>query len=288
MKKTKETKFTNEFSKEIFEQTFRSGEEDVNGMQERVAEAIASVEKDKGYWKEKFISILEDFKFVPGGRILSNAGTSLKGTTMLNCYVDGFEGTNQDSMDGILEALRKQALILKSEGGYGFCADVMRPRGSFIEGIGNETPGAVKMLDMWNTQSDVITSGSGRKSTNKLAKGKIRKGAQLVSLSCFSDNTEILTSLGWINVVDLINRVDNGETINAILENGDAREIYQPIIREPEPIFEIETVDGDKIQVTADHEFEVKNTLTNEIYLKKLCDIDLEKEELKMITQNGL
>lgn len=107
-----------------------------------------------------------------------------------NCFVDGFLGEDQDSMESILDALRRQALILKSEGGYGFCADVMRPRGAYINGIGNESPGAVKMLDMWDTQSSVITEGSGKKSQRKDGKVKIRKGAQMVTMSCWHGDIE--------------------------------------------------------------------------------------------------
>ena len=33
---------------------------------------------------------------------------------------------NQDSMES-MDELKRQALVLKSESGYGFCADVMRP-----------------------------------------------------------------------------------------------------------------------------------------------------------------
>ena len=86
----------------------------------------------------------------------------ISGTTLINCFVDGFMGEDKDSMIGIMDAVKRQAMILKSEGGYGFCADFMRPRGSFIKGIGNESPGAVRMLDMWDTQSSVITEGSGQ------------------------------------------------------------------------------------------------------------------------------
>lgn len=107
-----------------------------------------------------------------------------------NCFVDGFMGDDRDSMEGILSCLRRQALILKSEGGYGFCADTMRPRGTFINGIGSESPGAVRMLDMWDTQSSVITEGSGKKSLNKKAKGKIRKGAQMVTMSVWHPDIE--------------------------------------------------------------------------------------------------
>lgn len=185
-----DTKFVDDFSKEIYEQTYRYGDEDINGTQLRVAKDLASIETDTNHWTQEFLWALEDFKFVPGGRITSNAGTGLKGTTYINCFVDGFMGEDQDSMEGILDALRRQALILKSEGGYGFCADVMRPRGSFIGGIGNESPGSVRMLDMWDTQSAVITEGSGNKTKKKKAKVKIRKGAQMVTMSVWHPDVE--------------------------------------------------------------------------------------------------
>lgn len=181
-----DTKFVDDFSREIYEQTYLYGNDgDVNGTHYRVARDIASVEEDKDYWTQKFLWVLKDFKFVPGGRIISNAGTGLKGTTYINCFVDGFIGKNQDSMEGIFDALRRQGLILKSEGGYGFCSDVMRPRGAFVHGIGNGSPGAIKMLEMWDKQSEVITEGSGKKNANGKGKVKIRKGAQMVTMSCW-------------------------------------------------------------------------------------------------------
>ena len=184
------TFFKNEFSKEIYEQTYKFGDEDIDSTLYRVANSLASVENDVDEWTNNFMDLLSDFKFVPGGRIISNAGTSLKGTSMINCFVDGFIGEDQDSMESILDTLRRQALILKSEGGYGFCADVMRPRGAFIKGIGNESPGSVKMLDMWDTQSSVITEGSGKKNQRKDGKIKIRKGAQMVTMSCWHPDIE--------------------------------------------------------------------------------------------------
>ncbi len=186
----KGNQFTDELSREIYEQTYKYGDETIDTTQERIARDIASNEADPEKWTKEFLSVLEDFKFVPGGRIISNAGTQIRGTTYINCFVDGFVGKDQDSIGGILEALKRQAFILKSEGGYGFCADVMRPRGGYIEGIANDTPGAVKWLDNWNTQSDVITAGSGRKSGNKKAKQKIRKGAQMVTMSCWHPDIE--------------------------------------------------------------------------------------------------
>lgn len=194
----RDTLFTDSFSEEIFNLTYRYGDEaDINERHLAVAKDLASVEKPElqGLWTEKFLDMLEDFKFVPGGRITSNAGTGLKGTTYINCFVSGFRGENQDSMESIMDELRRQALILKSEGGYGFCADVMRPRGAYVEGIGGDSPGAVKLLEMWDTQSAVITAGSGIKKTGNKGKKKIRKGAQMVTMSTFHpDIEEFITS----------------------------------------------------------------------------------------------
>jgi ribonucleoside-diphosphate reductase alpha chain len=182
--------FTNDFSKEVYDSKYRYGNETISDTWDRVSRAVAEPEKDKEQWRAKFRELLEGFKFIPGGRILSNAGLTLGGTTLINCYVSGFQGTDRDSMEGILDELRRQALILKSEGGYGFCVDTLRPRYSFIAGIGSESPGAVKMLDMWDTQSDVITSGSGKKSKNSKAKSGIRKGAQMVTMSIWHPDIE--------------------------------------------------------------------------------------------------
>ena len=178
--------FTNSFSEETWFQKYKlKNDTNIEGTWARVAKDLASVEKThKGKWSKEFYSILEGFKFVPGGRITSNAGSGLKGTTYINCFVDGFTGKDQDSIEGIYRAITRQAQILKSEGGYGFCADVMRPRGAHIGGIGNQSPGAVKFLELWDKSSEIITSGSGNKSRAD-EKNFIRKGAQMVTMSCW-------------------------------------------------------------------------------------------------------
>ena len=224
------TTFNNPTSEEIYKQTYSWNGENVDDTLKRIANDISKIEKDPEYWADQFYEMLDSFKFVAGGRIISNAGTNLTGTTYINCYVDGFIGDDKDSMGGIMDALRRQAFILKSEGGYGFCADVMRPRGCFIGGIGNDSCGAVKMLDMWDTQAFIITEGSNIKKEKKNKKGKIRKGAQMSTMSCFSDSTIILTNIGWINIVDLIKKIDNKENIKAIVEDGFAYDIYSPIV----------------------------------------------------------
>lgn len=178
------TKFETKLSEEIYTQTYKYGrDKDIDSTQLRVASGLAQNEYDSNLWTKLFHGVLRDFKFVPGGRILSNAGTGLSGASMINCFVSGFSGKDQDSMRGIMDELTRQALILKSEGGYGFCSDVMRPKGAFIGGVGGMSPGAVRMLDMWDTQSATITRGADMESNRKDVKKKIRKGAQMVTMS---------------------------------------------------------------------------------------------------------
>ena len=54
----------------------------------RVARDLASVESDPAAWEDRFYAALEDFKFLPAGRILAGAGTG-RSVTLFNCFVMG-------------------------------------------------------------------------------------------------------------------------------------------------------------------------------------------------------
>lgn len=177
------TVFEDQFSEEVWASTYRDHEDtNVNDTMYRVAHAVASMEPTHELqveWTAKFYDLLSGFKATAGGRIYANAGTSWGGTTLMNCYVAPRGDYDIDSLDSILGALKAQSQTLKSEGGWGENFSYIRPRGSFIHGIGVESPGSVKYMEMFDKSSEIITSGSGKKSTNKKAKGKIRKGAMM-------------------------------------------------------------------------------------------------------------
>lgn len=193
------TTFQDSFSEEVWSSTYKDhNDTDINDSLYRVAKAAASVEKTeelKTEWSEKFYDMLSEFKCTAGGRIYANAGTEWKGTTLMNCYVSPRVKNDVDSLDGILTHLRNQAQTLKSEGGWGENFSYIRPRGAFIHGIGVETPGAVKYMEWFDKGSEIITSGSGKKSLNKKAKGKIRKGAMMGVLDVWHpDIIEFITA----------------------------------------------------------------------------------------------
>lgn len=259
------SQFNNDLSKEVFESTYRYGVESLEETQHRVAFDIASVETDRDYWTKKFEEVLMNFQFVPGGRIISNAGIGLKGTTYINCFVDGFIGKDKDSMQGISKALARQALILKSEGGYGFCSDLLRPRGGFIEGIANESPGSVTMLDMWNTQSAVITAGSGKKSDNEKSKQKIRKGAQMVTMSCWHpDVEEFITAKQTSGRLDKFNMsvLISDEFMDAV-EHNKSWDLIFPDFDKVKSIYEEEWDGNIKLWISNGHPVKVYKSFKN-------------------------
>lgn len=189
--------FKNDFQKEIWKQNYKlPSERKVQDTWRRIATATASVEEDKLLWATKFYDLLEDFKFVPGGRINANIGVDdRKGTTLFNCYVHNPNDINYDDPDsitGIIEMLKKQALTLKSEGGYGMNFSWLRPAGTYIKGIGARTPGVLKFMELWDKSSEIITMGTtkryGKKRVNE--KEKIRKGAQMGVLNVWHPDIE--------------------------------------------------------------------------------------------------
>ena len=98
----------------------------------RVAKALAEPENDAPLWADRFYGALEDFRFLPAGRILAGAGTDRR-VTLFNCFV---MGRIDDSMEGIFEAVKEAALTMQQGGGIGYDFSTLRPRGAPVAGVG--------------------------------------------------------------------------------------------------------------------------------------------------------
>jgi ribonucleoside-diphosphate reductase alpha chain len=175
--------FQQEISETIWKENYQWQNETIQGTWRRQAKKLASLEKNPEEWEEKIYSILENFQCMMGGRIQANIGTSLSGTSLINCFISGKEQYDNDSIEGIYDELKRQALTLKSEGGYGYNFDHLRPKGSFINGIGSSSPGVVAFMRIWDVSASVITEGAKSRKEHKTAKKKARKGAQMFVLS---------------------------------------------------------------------------------------------------------
>jgi ribonucleoside-diphosphate reductase alpha chain len=193
------TTFEDIFSEEVWASTYKDyNDETINDTLRRVATFVASAEESEylqDIWTERFYDMLAAFRCTAGGRIYSNAGTDWKGTTLMNCFVSPRESHDVDSLKNILHNVHNQTQTLKSEGGWGENFSYIRPRGAFIHGIGVESPGAIKYMELFDKSSDIITAGSGKTSANKKAKGKIRKGAMMGVLDVWHpDVIEFITA----------------------------------------------------------------------------------------------
>src|SRR3989344_2311531 len=98
---------------------------------QRVAKAIAKVEKTpkRKDWEKKFLGAMQDFKFIPGGRVLAGAGTGFD-VTFYNCFV---LPSPKDSRDGILDNLKTMIEIMARGGGAGLNISTIRPRGARVK-----------------------------------------------------------------------------------------------------------------------------------------------------------
>jgi len=162
-----------------------------------------------------------------------------------NCFVGPRSHEDIDSIKGIMKTLLDQVLTLKSEGGWGMNFSFIRPRGSFIDGIGVETPGSVKYMELFDKSSEIITAGSSKENKKNIkGKKKIRKGAMMGVLDCWHpDIEEFITSkqkegrLSKFNIsvnctnefMELINKLILLKEENKPYENLDKWDLIFPV-----------------------------------------------------------
>lgn len=123
----------------------------------RVGKAVAEPEKDKQDYTNKFHEIIYNMDFIPGGRILRNAGRP-KGS-MLNCYVCPI----QDSIEDIGQFIKDSLTLWSEGGGVGCNFSPLRPIGTPILGKGGSSSGLVSFIEAANAVSKVIESGGQRR-----------------------------------------------------------------------------------------------------------------------------
>ena len=141
------------------------GEKHPYELWHRQAKALASVEKNKSErekWEKKFFSILEDFKFVPGGRIMHGAGREDITTTLNNCYV---VAVKDDSIKSIYNTIIEEALTYKYGGGCGHDLSLLRPSGDAINGTGGDSCGPTGFMNLFSENTNTIAQ-HGRRGAN--------------------------------------------------------------------------------------------------------------------------
>src|SRR5512139_3887493 len=169
--------FSMPISRHIWETRYRQpGEGDVRASWKRVASAVAAAEgRDQAQWGEQFYTLLDNFRFLPGGRILTGAGTGHR-VTLFNCFV---MGEIADDLESIFEALKEGALTMQQGGGVGYDFSTLRPAGTVAAATGSIASGPVSFMHIWDAMcATMLSTGA-------------RRGAMMATLRC--DHPDIET-----------------------------------------------------------------------------------------------
>ncbi len=169
------SRFAAPIAEQIWDMKYRFKEADgtpidlsVEDSWRRIARDLAKVEKDSAKWEEKFYGALEDFKYLPAGRITAGAGTA-RNVTLFNCFV---MGTVPDSMSGIFDMLKEAALTMQQGGGIGYDFSTIRPRGADVKGVAADASGPLSFMDVWDAMCRTIMSAGSR------------RGAMMATMRC--------------------------------------------------------------------------------------------------------
>ena len=169
------TRFAAPIAEQIWDMKYRFKEADgapvdvtVEDTWRRIARDLAKVEKNPAQWEEKFYSALEDFKYLPAGRITAGAGTA-RSVTLFNCFV---MGTVPDSMAGIFDMLKEAALTMQQGGGIGYDFSTIRPKGADVHGVAADASGPLSFMDVWDAMCRTIMSAGSR------------RGAMMATMRC--------------------------------------------------------------------------------------------------------
>jgi ribonucleoside-diphosphate reductase alpha chain len=134
----------------------------------RVAWEIASAEARWGAKRfeiengaREFYKLMVAKEFLPNSPTLMNAGTG-NGLQYSACFVLPVE----DSMEGIFDALKYQAIIHKTGGGTGFSFTRLRPNGSVVRTSSGTASGPVSFMRIFDAATNEVKQGGKRRGAN--------------------------------------------------------------------------------------------------------------------------
>ncbi len=150
----------------------------------RVSQYVASIEENEETelaFMAQVYEAIHDRLFLPGGRILANAGTGIK--NLMNCFVLPIE----DSRKSIYDTLGKAAEIFAWGGGIGYNFSDLREKGALVKTTGGEASGPLSFMSLFDQTGEVISQAS-------------RRGAQMGMLSI--DHPDVETFINIKNKLD--------------------------------------------------------------------------------------
>lgn len=139
-------------------------EQNISETYARVAKYVAQGDT---FLEQEYYRLMNDNKFIPGGRILAGAGSGHE-VTYNNCYVIECP---EDSREGILDNIKALANIMARGGGVGVNLSSIRPRGSYIKTVNGTSSGSVNWAELYSIMTGKI-----------IQQGGTRRGALMLML----------------------------------------------------------------------------------------------------------
>lgn len=108
---------------------------------------------------KEFYELMAENRFLPGSRVLYEAGNKQDGTSQLSsCFVLPIE----DSLEGVFETMKEAAIVQKNNGGTGFNFSHLRPKGDTVGGTPNVAAGPVHFIKTFSQAFDQVLQGKKR------------------------------------------------------------------------------------------------------------------------------
>ena len=125
----------------------------------RVAGTVASAEKlynpsiDTTYWGEKFYNLMSHLEFLPNSPALLNAGC--RSGMLSACSVLPLK----DSLDEVIESLKKVIILHQAGAGTGFNLSGIRPEGDNVNGQPGVACGPARIVEMLSSAANIRQGG---------------------------------------------------------------------------------------------------------------------------------
>lgn len=189
----------NQLGIDIFNKKYRYQDETFDEWLDRVSGGNREVRK-----------LIEDKKFLFGGRILSNRGLNKHGikTTLSNCYVIT---PPEDNIESIFDCAKKLARTYSYGGGCGVDISKLAPSGAKIRNTAKSTSGSISFMDLYSLVTELIGQNG-------------RRGALMISIDCDHPDVErfveIKSDLNKVTKANISVKITD-KFMDAVLNDGD-------------------------------------------------------------------
>ena len=170
----------------IFNKKYRNENESLDEFFDRVSHGYGPIKK-----------LIQEKKFIFGGRILASRGVIGRKVTYSNCYVIT---PPEDNIESIFDCATKLARTYSFGGGCGIDLSNLRPNGATVHNASKTSSGPVSFMDMFSQVTQTISQNG-------------RRGALMISLDINHPDIEEFidckTDLKRVNYANISVRVND-------------------------------------------------------------------------------